>query len=452
MGNPTEVVSSADPAPGVEEAYAAQVRKALAEILKSVHFRASKQSQQLLKYIVEQTLGGHVERLKERFIGAEVFGREINYDTNEDPIVRSRAVEVRKRLAQYYVGEGKDIPIRIEIVPGSYIPNFLEHSTEPSNPLKQTDVITQVVVDSPSPAPVSSAPVSSSIPLSGDHPRELVGDLYNIRYYLIALAVFVFAAIAVVAYHSRPRNPVQLFWSPLLDNSKAVLIYTGANPVYMPSSQLIARFKATHQLSELDAKGQEFLVPVSGDEKLSATDLVGIKNEFVTIGDMSANVGVASLLTQFNHPFDLRSGEDVAFGDLRQSPAVLVGAFNNTWTLQMTGDLPFVFGSGLSITDQGNPAHEWHPVITSENKVQVDYAMVARLPHSKTGGALIAIAGITQCGTRAAAEFITSRAGTAELIRSAPKDWENKDLELVLQTKVVNDIPTTPKIVALRTW
>jgi hypothetical protein len=305
----------------------------------------------------------------------------------------------------------------------------------------------QVAVESPSPAPVSSG-----VSLSGDHPREMVGHRYHIRSYVIALGVFVLAAIGVVAYHLRPRNPIQLFWSPLLDNSKTVLIYTGANPVYMPSSQLIARFKATHHLSELDAKGQEFLIPVSGDEKLSATDLVGIKNEFVTIGDMSANVGVASLLTQFNHSFDLRSGEDVAFGDLRQSPAVLVGAFNNTWTLQMTGDLPFVFGSGLSITDQGNPAREWHPVITSENKVQVDYAMVARLPHSKTGGALIAIAGITQCGTRAAAEFITSRAGTAELIRSAPSDWENKDLELVLQTKVVDDIPMTPTIVALRTW
>src|SRR5579863_7136969 len=95
MSNAVEVVNGADQALGVEEAGAAQVRRALAEILKSGPFRASKQSQQLLKYIVEQTLSGHIERLKERFIGAEVFGRAINYDTNEDPIVRSRAVEVR---------------------------------------------------------------------------------------------------------------------------------------------------------------------------------------------------------------------------------------------------------------------------------------------------------------------------------------------------------------------
>ena len=79
-----------------------------------------------------------------------------------------------------------------------------------------------------------------------------------------------------------------------------------------------------------------------------------MKNAFVTLGDVSANVNVASLLTKFNRSFDLRSGEDVAFGDLRQSPAVLIGAFNNGWTLQMTGDLPFVFDIDLTIRDRSD--------------------------------------------------------------------------------------------------
>ena len=141
-----------------------------------------------------------------------------------------------------------------------------------------------------------------------------------------------------------------------------------------------------------------------------------MKNAFVTLGDVSANVNVASLLTKLNHSFDLRSGEDVAFGDLRQSPAVLIGAFNNGWTLQLTGDLPFVFGNGLKIRDQSDNSRQWLPVYSPEGQVLLDYALVARLPQSKTGYPLIAIAGITQCGTRAAAEFITS---TQSLERSA---------------------------------
>ena len=72
------------------------MQQTLTEIFQSAPFRASKQSQQLLQYIVDQTLAGHGELLKERLIGVNVFGRRLDYDTNEDPIVRARAAEVRK--------------------------------------------------------------------------------------------------------------------------------------------------------------------------------------------------------------------------------------------------------------------------------------------------------------------------------------------------------------------
>jgi hypothetical protein len=220
----------------------------------------------------------------------------------------------------------------------------------------------------------------------------------------------------------------------------------------MPSPDLIQRYKSTHHLSDIDTQGHEFLVPVTQDQKLGPGDLLEMKNAFVTLGDVSANVNVASLLTKLNHGFDLRSGEDVAFSDLRQSPAVLIGAFNNGWTLQMTGDLPFVFDSDLTIMDRSETSRRWRPVYSSDSNVQLDYALVARLPHSKTGEPLIAIAGVTQCGTRAAAEFITSARAVRDLVKSAPKDWALKNMEFVLQTKVVNDIPTNPTVVAIRYW
>jgi hypothetical protein len=86
------------------------------------------------------------------------------------------------------------------------------------------------------------------------------------------------------------------------------------------------------------------------------------------------------------------------------------------------------------------------------NHVVLDYALIARIPHSKTGEPLIAITGVTQYGTRAAAEFVTSASALRDLLKSAPKDWMSKNMEFVLQTKVVNDIPTNPTVVAIRSW
>src|SRR5690348_18325091 len=77
------------------------IRLQLARVLESAPFRTSKRYPALLSYVVEKTLQGNIESLKERTLGIEVFRREPEYDTNADPVVRIAAGEVRKRLAQY---------------------------------------------------------------------------------------------------------------------------------------------------------------------------------------------------------------------------------------------------------------------------------------------------------------------------------------------------------------
>ena len=74
--------------------------------------------------LVERSLHGHAEPLKERTLGVEVFGRAPDYDTNLDPVVRTTAVEIRKRIAQYYHEEGHQNEIRIDFPAGSYLPEF----------------------------------------------------------------------------------------------------------------------------------------------------------------------------------------------------------------------------------------------------------------------------------------------------------------------------------------
>ncbi len=100
------------------------VLRQLDRILESPLFRSSKRNPALLKFIVEQTLEGHGDAIKERILGIEVFGRAPDYDTNLDHVVRTAAGEVRKRLAQYYMRTGADDEIRIEVPAGSYVAQF----------------------------------------------------------------------------------------------------------------------------------------------------------------------------------------------------------------------------------------------------------------------------------------------------------------------------------------
>ena len=100
------------------------VRQHLNEITESHLFAGRKRTQEFLQLIVERALEGDFDSLRERMIGAKMFGRPVGYDTGNDAVVRVKANEVRKRLAQFYAEAEGLRPVRIDIPNGSYVPKF----------------------------------------------------------------------------------------------------------------------------------------------------------------------------------------------------------------------------------------------------------------------------------------------------------------------------------------
>ena len=100
------------------------VRDHLRNMFASKAFAGSKRSQDFLQLIVEHAVAGRLDNLRERMIGAELFGRSIDYDTANDAVVRVKASEVRRKMAQYYQDLDQPPPLRIELRPGSYVPVF----------------------------------------------------------------------------------------------------------------------------------------------------------------------------------------------------------------------------------------------------------------------------------------------------------------------------------------
>ena len=275
----------------------------------------------------------------------------------------------------------------------------------------------------------------------------------------VVLAACVAVALTGLALSRGPAfraaTPFDLFWGPVLQDSKPSLICTGSNRVYILSREARARYRKSHPHTEDATPNLELLVPREDLKIFTSADFVPVKDTYLTVGDASATAQISSLLTSRHHAYDLRFGSDLSFGDLREGSAVLIGAFNNDWTLNMTDNLRFVFEGGdtaeMHVRDRYDASRSWWPKFSGP-KFSEDYAIISRVLDSKTGAVLVTIAGLDHTGTRAAGEFVTDPQLLATFVKNAPKDWSKKNLQLVIHTNVVNDIPGSPTVVATYFW
>ena len=135
---------------------APKIRAQLDRILSSKAFRQVDRLQRFLSFIVNETLSGPGDNLKEFLIGIEVFGKEATFDPRMDPIVRVQARRLRARLTRYYREEGQNDEILIELPKGGYAPLFQnveggepKHSVVSVLASRNTIVVAPFVDDSP---------------------------------------------------------------------------------------------------------------------------------------------------------------------------------------------------------------------------------------------------------------------------------------------------------------
>lgn len=394
------------------------VEAALEVILQSQPFRTSKQCQDLLRYMVEHSLRDDDGSLRERVIGAAVFGRSPSYDTSEDPVVRVRAADVRKRLAQYYQkATPKQARIRIDVLPGSYRALFCGTAEE----------VEERVLDHPVPVTPAFAlpegrdqspaePIPLTAPLRPQTADAQLSRAANQKHLLVrrgylgllvALAVLLSGLLyrTGMPFLHPDRTPLAAFWLPVTASSRPALLTVGANAAYRFSAEFLEHYRQVHHMQNT---GPEFFVNLPPDASVHASDLVPVMNTFVTVGDVAASAQIASLLTRDKKPYDLRYAADLSFADLRNVPVILIGGFNNNWTMQLTSDLPFVLDGGETIRETGGQKRSWVTTRQANGSVRDDYALISRIPKSKTGAMVITVAGIGQFGTQAAGEFLTT--------------------------------------------
>jgi hypothetical protein len=416
------------------------VLRELDQISESCFFRKAARSTQFLRYVVEYALD-NAEPVKERAIGVALFGRRRDYATGDDPVVRVQAAEVRRRLDQYYRGLTTPPAIRVQLPVGSYSPVFTETPVE--SPLGPVQL----------PAQLESSQPPDTGPAG--YVRRLPG------YRVIALiCVVLLAGAGIVALRVRGSRAVQKgaideFWEPVFATPQPMLVCLAMPAVYRPTKALYDRYARMHPgtfQTHIETLGA---LPMDPSQKISWGEMWKSPDYGVARGDAYAAVTLATLMGRIGKPDQVRIGADYSFGDLKNSPAVVVGAFNNRWTLQLSSTLHFAFvseGDRYEIREQGVDGRHWERSYGKNKEPLDDTALVARLLDSDTGQFTMIVAGIGTEGTQAASEFVTRPALLEPAVRALPPGWQKKNVEIVLQTRVTDSVPGPPVVAAVYVW
>lgn len=408
----------------VTEAENELVRAQLGRILSGPAFQNSKRYAAVLKFILEQTLEGEGERLKERTIGIEVFNRAPDYDTATDHAVRSAATEIRKRLGQYYAANRGELGI--EIQPGSYIAQFRwpEEWTPPAPPHLPAS---QAKTPEPAAALAAAGPLATT---------RAPTRLRWVWWLIAATAVGVAAIVFAVTHTTRRDDPMTSFWKPIVSSSGPVLLCIG------------------------NVEGGEFTAPAHPglSPNLTLGEFHNSPASTVDAYDAFTLARFAALLQSYGRSFRFASQSDATFTDLQNGPSVLVGLLNNSWTERLMPKLRYTVErpttNTVVIVDRNNPANQNWSVdySTPYLKLTRDYALVLRMVDPKTEQPVVMDAGITVFGTQAAAMFLTNPTEMKKLAALAPPGWDKKNMEIVMATDVIQGRSGPATILAVQFW
>ncbi len=441
-----EIVTSSSEGFVLSEADCDDVREQLDKILSHALFAQSKRYPGLLRFVVEQTLAGNADQLKERLIGIEVFGRAPDYDANADPVVRVTAGEIRKRLAQYYYNPECSEEIRIELPTGGYVPHFV---WPVNSAIQDQDAAGNAGAEL---APIRENPADPTIELPvferATHHARLGHHYSGTTGHLVATVLMVLVALSVglltgYRFHSqRPEaavdHTVQDFWQPVTAGDSIVTICLG---------------EPARDTSDDNDWSKPIPHTVASEPLYVHLHLSGL----FALADVITLTRVEVPLLAEHKPFRVTAASEATFGELREGPVVLIGAFDNLWVMRLTRNLPFGFDSSNGtalIVDRTSKSHttwatDWDQPY---EKLAHDYAIIGRIRDPITGQPVILASGISEEGTEAAGELISNAADLNNLLQNAPPNWRSMNMEAVVETQVIDDHAGPPSVRAVKFW
>jgi hypothetical protein len=381
-------------------------RAALAAVLASDSFARSEQLRAFLSLVCEMEIAGRTAELTEYLIGVKALGRPPDYSPLGDSSVRTRAYELRQRLARFYSVENPDASVRIELPKGSYAPDF------------------QVRTAAPAPAPI--------LPQVGT-PRRFRVSASSLAGFAAGVAVTSIAALLLLAWHGEAPGPDPILrqaWAPLLTRDAEVVISVGA-PLHLQITPYVARveedrpiFYAPLELYPLFTRFRELpkeaklqMEPVQKAIPMGSVE--GVAKVMTALQTLHA---LTRILPETTSPLSaLRGKSAVVFGSTWYSRSTSALLEKTPWTIHWDE-----VAQEMALAGQGSRLGlKFLPRRGPRGEFQEVFGLVSVLQNeSSTDGdrSIVVISGLTSAGIYGAAAFFTSSGDLRALAERFHKD------------------------------
>ena len=411
---------------------AAAIREHVAEIIASPAFKGSRRGQEFLRHIIERSLAGQFDDLKERTLGIELFGRPPSYDTAEDAVVRVTAWDVRKRLSHFYTDRNANPEIRIDLPPGSYIPEF--HRSNPESATQPEPEPLVAIEAPPLPAPKESW-------------RKI-----SYRFLLAAAAIALLwrltSGIVSVIHAAKPIQP----WSALLQREKSLQLVLSD-----PDIAAVQNILET-DLSLSDYANHRFL-PEEGVSPDLLRAFRGYRGANVASVDTMIALDIADLVRATPQHMKIHTARSMKLSDLKvEDNFILLGSpRSNPWSKLFEDQLDFVFEydqmAKLEIIRNKHPQQDesatYMPTARGFGTGDA-FGIVGFVGNPGQSGDALLLAGSTAEATEAAGRMATNLPLLASKLKKCGVNQQDGEhhFEILLRVKTMAGSPNMSDVVA----
>ncbi|HPT25887.1 MAG TPA: hypothetical protein PLZ95_05665 [Bryobacteraceae bacterium] len=373
------------------EIEADELRAHVEHLVHSKTFETSEVHRHLLHYLVEKTLSGDAERLKEYTVGLEAFGKPSSYDPRQDSIVRLQVGRLRQKLLAYYESEGSADTIRISLPKGAFRLVFDRH-----------------------PAAGGKSDIEQL-----ERRRRQVWVLS-----VALVAVGLWAVAASISWFNSTRNnlrneawspELEQLWKPFLGGKRSVLVCLGAPLFVRFPNYGFFRDPRTNDWTEIEQSAR-----VGAARKGLLEKEFFQSYSFIGTGEASAAFVVAKLLATRVRDLRLTRSNLLSWEQINDDDVVFLGPpkFNRQLqTAALTQDIVIEPDGIRNLKPRpGEPAYLQDKLSPGKPAEGESHALITRMPGPSGVGVLFSIAGNASPDTFAAAEWLTQPWRAKELV------------------------------------